>query len=293
MRDYSLVLDVQKEENVTEDVWFMQGDVGGEINFSLFDDGEVIDLTDCTLYGFFENRNKEVSQKTLEIVNAEEGKARVEITTSILAVVGNIKVELKLYKGDKVKTTFTPFTITSKKSINVDEAIESTKEIDVVQVMEDTNKKVTQLTGDLKTTLENVDEKITNLDKDTANKILELNNLINDNIESLNSEVREKIAEVLLNVENAISILEENVGESIEDLRAVIEELVEEVNNSIYEVVENVGEALSNTVEEVNNNLKLLDNAKADVIVSEDQPDLIGLRVGTIWIRPRIGEKDE
>lgn len=33
MRDYSLVLDVQKEENVTEDVWFMQGDVEGKLIF--------------------------------------------------------------------------------------------------------------------------------------------------------------------------------------------------------------------------------------------------------------------
>ena len=133
MRDYNLVLDVQKEENVSEEIWFIQGDIGNKITFTLLDDGVPVDLAGKAVLGYFENREGVISQKNFTAVDTAKGICEVEVTNSITSIVGNINVEVKIYEGS-LRTSFTPFQIVSKKSINTDDAIESSQEIDVIQI---------------------------------------------------------------------------------------------------------------------------------------------------------------
>lgn len=281
MREYSIKLDVRKDDNNIEDIWFIQGDIGGKISLSLLDNGNPIDLTDITIYGFFENKEKVVSEKTLRIINELEGLAEVDITSSILSVPGKIKVEIKLYKGEEIKTTFIPFNILSKRAIDTDETIIGSDEIDVIQVMEDSNKKITQLTEDLKHTIEDVDNKILSLDKEMSDKILDLDSAVMNNINNLVEDVNETVIELQDGVRDSIDQLSINVGNA-----------VNEVNRELEETVDNINKVLEDTVNDVNSNLEILDNAKVDVIVSETKPDIVGLRIGTIWIRPKIEDSE-
>lgn len=265
MRDYHLEMDVQVEENITRDIWFVSGDIGNIIYFKLSDDNIAINLTGISVLAFFVGKDGIVHQKTLIVTEPSEGLCYVEVTNAITQLVGTISVELKLYEGSN-RTSFTPFSIISKKSINTDDAVESLQEIDVVQIMMENNQKIIALTKNLDECIELVEKKIVDLDTDVVSNIQELHKEVNKNIINLNKVVNDNI-----------KLLAENVENNIYDL-----------TTSVEATIVNVNEVLKNTVADVNNNMEILDNAKLDVIYSETQPDIVGLRVGTVWIRPKL-----
>lgn len=312
MRDYNITLDISKEDNNVEDVWFIQGDIGGKLYFTLLDNSVPIDLTGISVIAFFENKNKEVSEKNITITDNLTGKGELEISNSILSIPGNIKVEVKLYKGLDLKATFSPFNIKSKKSIDVDNSIQATKELDVIQEIKDNATNILELKKSLTDTENKINGNIADLSTSVDTKLLALSNNVNLTIEDLKNALTLSINDLSSDTDLAITTLGSNLSDSITKLANYVDDTVLIINDTINTTVTNVNNTISETVAVVNktiednisninttiesnittinNSIDTLNKGKVDIIVSEQEPETEGLALGTIWVKPKVIE---
>lgn len=281
MREYNILLDITAEDNNSSDIWFIQNDIGGKLYLSLVDNGVAIDLTDKRVIAFFENKEKTVSQKDVLITNYLEGKGEIEISNSILSVVGNIKMEVKLYKGVELKATFTPVTIKCKKSMDVDNAVTSTKEIDVLQTIyknsEDikaldekvakdllaTKEEMTGVINGVNDTLnkrvdlltENVNKSISDINSSVDTKVLELTNSVGNDINNLQLAVNRDMESLNTSVNNSIEALNTSVNQNITSLTNNVNESITAINNNVTQNVEALNKKVTDTALELNNSV--------------------------------------
>lgn len=331
MREYLLKLDLLTQDYGLEDIWFMQGDIGNKLYIHLYDDTLPIDLSGMRVVAFFENKQKQVSEKEVTIIEGENGVCELDVTNSILSVPGKIKVEIKLYKGEELKQTFFPFNIVSKKSIDVDNGILATTDLDVLHTINKNTTDIEELFEGLASTnidvgnkhtlaMEEINKVSTQLQEDVSNKhtmamdeISRVATQLQEDVATLNRSIESNVTQLNTSLTESIKNLSDNVGLSLEEVKTSIENTtteltgmintnVESINNTINEAISTINKyvedtkssielELQNTATHLENQVQELDVNKIDVIISEVEPDVEGLRLGTIWIKPKQGDE--
>lgn len=267
MRDYKISLDIIEPIIELDELWFVKDDIGGFIEIELKDNNTLMDLTGIKVLAIFEKKDKTITQKEAIIIDSQNGLIRLDMLNSIIDIPGKIKTEIKIYKGEQEKVTFAPFSIIVKKSISMDDVTESYIELDIVQ---EVNKNTAAILNNSKAIVKN-EESI---------------NTLNSTIEELTEGVdifADNVVETFQNVNNAMvgieKVITENKEESINSIND-LNKALETTNTNLNTTNENL--------ESANKNIVSLQEGKANIIVSTEEPDLTGLPIGTIWIKPII-----
>lgn len=307
MRYYNVELDLMSEDIDTSNIWYAQGDIGGRLHISLLSNNEPINLEGKNVYVFFERKDGITIQESFTVTDYLEGKGFVDIVSGVLDVPGKVKVTVKLYERDILRLSFVSFPILCKKSISSDEAIIGTNQIDVIQSILNNSDKINELG-------ESVDTKIGELSSDVGQKIKDLSTLISEKLEEQSAEVSEairnlsesvqndliaqdtKLTEVTTGISNELSDTITRIGLSMEELESGLNLKVGELSKTLNLKMEELAETLDLRIEELNGSvtqsLLSLDSRKIDYIVSEDEPDIEDIPLGTIWIKPNLSVGD-
>lgn len=260
MRDYKISLDIIDSIIELDELWFVKDDIGGFIEIELKDNNTLIDLTGMKVLAIFEKKDKTITQKEATIIDYENGIIRLDMLNSIIDIPGKIKTEIKIYKGEQEKVTFTPFSIIVKKSISMDDVVESYIELDIVQ---EVNKNTVAILNN----------------SNAISKNSEDINTLNSTIEELTEGVNifaDNVVETFQNFNKAM----DNIGQNINDNKV-------EATNAINDLTKSI-ERTNTNLENANKDIVSLQEGKANIIVSTEEPDLTGLPLGTIWIKPII-----
>lgn len=267
MRDYKLKLDVMDSEFEFDELWFMKGDMGGYIELELKDNNTLMDLSNSSVIAIFEKKDKTVTQKEVDILDLENSIIKLDMLNSIIDVVGKVKCFIKIYKGESV-TTFSPFTITVKKSISLDDVVDSYTELDILQIVNRNTENITINTEGI---------------KKVSNDLEALSESVNDDIYTVNENIvklEENSSEAIKIVKEEIETLSKNTTEDLKDLSKNTIEKLDNLSGDIENVVESLNP--------INNNIKELQDNKANIIISLEEPDTTNLKIGTIWIKPVV-----
>lgn len=213
MRDYNLKLDIMDSEINIDELWFIKGDSGGYITLELTDNQEIIDLSNSSVIAIFEKKDKTITQKEATIVDLENSKVQVDMINSIIDVPGKVKCFIKIYKGESV-TTFSPFNITVKKSISMDDVVESYTELDILQIVNRNTEEIENLSKDLENLSNAANEEFDNLNTNILNLEENLNNeikLINEDIDNLYKETKKTIEDLSNDINNSLNPIKKDI----------------------------------------------------------------------------------
>ncbi|MGL4761887.1 MAG: BppU family phage baseplate upper protein [Sarcina sp.] len=256
MRDYKISLDIIEPIIELDEIWFVKDDIGGFIEIELKDNNTLIDLIGMKVLVIFEKKDKTITQKEATILDSSNGLIKLNMLNSIIDIPGKIKTEIKIYKGEQEKVTFAPFSIIVKKSISMDDVVESYIELDIVQ---EVNKNTAAILNNSKAIARNAED-----------------------INTLNSNLQ-AMAE-------GINVFSNEVVESFESFNKVVNENKEVaelgINNLVGEL-EKTNKNLSNS----NSDITTLQETKANIIISLEEPDHTNLSLGTIWIKPMVQDE--
>ena len=102
MRDYEINSDLKQSK--FENLKFVQFDNGSTITVNLFEDGQAVDLTNCTVVTRFKRADGRVIDKATAVT---ENKIIVAVDDTVTAVAGVLKVIFKItYETSKQVSTF-------------------------------------------------------------------------------------------------------------------------------------------------------------------------------------------
>lgn len=179
MNTQTIKLDINKR--LYQRITAKQGDTKSRfLLFHLLDGAVPFSLTGRTVrvYGLKPD-NKEIFND-LQIVDADKGHCKLELTNQALAIKGDLELELAIYEGES-KLTSIPFTVEVIKSINSTNAIESSNEYKAL------------------------DEALIKTDKwnsEFADKSGKIEQLYTERLNEINSHLEEKAKQVDLNTTN-------------------------------------------------------------------------------------------
>ena len=105
------------------------------LDVSLYENGMPIDLSGHTVRIYAEKEDKTVSYNQGEVTDAKNGRCQFEMTNQMLAVAGNLKVQISIWGGNSEILSTAPFIIYIIPSLRDDEALESTNEYGAVTLL--------------------------------------------------------------------------------------------------------------------------------------------------------------
>lgn len=252
MRDYNLKLDILDSEINIDELWFIKDDVGGYITLELRDNEEFIDLSNSSVIAIFEKKDKTITQKQVTVIDPKNSIVKLDMLNSIIDIPGKVKCFIKIYEGENV-VTFLPFSITVKKSISMDDVIESYTELDILQIVNRNKDNIENLTTNLNELSDEINKEFENV-----------NDSILSNEENFNNDIEL--------VKNAVTELSKNTNESVKNLDKDISLINENLNT-------------------MGKNIKDVQDHKANIIISAEEPDTTNLSLGTIWIKPMVQDE--
>ena len=101
MRDYEINSDLKQDS--FKGLKFAQYDNGSTIKVNLFEDGQVVDLTDCTVIAKYKREDKEEYNRS---ANVAGNVITTTLDSTVTAVAGTLKIIFKITYGDKQVSTF-------------------------------------------------------------------------------------------------------------------------------------------------------------------------------------------
>lgn len=105
------------------------------LDVSLYENGMPIDLSGHTVRIYAEKEDKTVSYNQGEVTDAKNGRCQFEMTNQMLAVAGDLKVQISIWGGNSEILSTAPFTIYIIPNMRDDEALESTNEYGAVTML--------------------------------------------------------------------------------------------------------------------------------------------------------------
>lgn len=125
------VINLDINDKLYDNIYAKQGDVKSRfLKFNLTDSSagsSAFDLTGKNVRAYAVRPDEEISFVDLTIEDAKKGICILELTTQMLLMPGKVKMELLIYEGE-ARYSSIPFEISVLKSVNDDDAIESTSE---------------------------------------------------------------------------------------------------------------------------------------------------------------------
>lgn len=143
-------------------IFAKQGDNTRYLLFNLLDKEMPFSLVGRTVRVYAKKPDGTNVFNDLAIVDAENGQAELQLTTQMLAVAGNVSMELVIYEGTKILST-TIFILIVRGTNRNDSAVISTNEFSVLtNALADVNDALTDM-GDLQTVLDDVNDALADI----------------------------------------------------------------------------------------------------------------------------------
>lgn len=117
------------QKNVLPKIYAKQADDKSRyITAELVSSGEIIDLTDCQVLVYAQKPNGDKLFNDCEITDKSNGVVNCELTNQMLALNGNLKLEISIFLPQGGVLTTQPFIVEVDKTLRDDSAIESSNE---------------------------------------------------------------------------------------------------------------------------------------------------------------------
>lgn len=313
-RNYDVVLDSTSSDHGLEEMWFYQGDIGGTLTIFLHEAGLPMNLPpDGKVMCFFERKDKNIVQRELQLLTRSESKYVATIDNAILEVAGKVKCEVKVYHCEN-RTTFATFEITSKKSMSIEDGVDTPEKYDLMQTVMQQGLRLDGVDQSLQLNQEAHDSFIESLNshKQAIDNLRELYENANTEIDNNLEEVSNNLNQLQTSFEQSLSTLANTVSDNIQASNNRISELdtrtynsFEEFNNKLQEFEASTGlkfedvlktftdlsDMTQQSFNNVANQIETLRVSKVSIIESVEEPDTTDLPVGTLWIKPQILEE--
>ena len=138
IKNYSLdidFLDYSKNKNISNNIVYSDADINSTfINATLYLQGEVINLTDCTVTVGVRDVDDNSVVNSCEIINALEGKIKIPFITSLLSTTSFNKFDICITKGDK-KIVSPSFNFRVLESVTDDNVIVESPSYDILTIL--------------------------------------------------------------------------------------------------------------------------------------------------------------
>lgn len=158
-KKYSNKINFDMQVKLLTPVSAKEGDIKSRyLELTLFNNNQSVNLENCTVKIYAEKPDGHHVFNTCEILT--HNKVLIELTSQMLAVPGVLKCELMIINADQDKLTSQVFNINVLKSVNSDEAVESTNEFGVLTELINDVEMAKENIGVIGSIVESADEKI-------------------------------------------------------------------------------------------------------------------------------------
>ena len=272
--------DYEKRRAVSQNIVYSSGDTNTAfIDAILKMDGDVINLTGCTVaVGIANNGGKHLTNGC-EVVDAERGMITIPFTSTALSRIGFNKFEVVVYRGEK-KLVSPMFVYRVTESVTNDDNIEGSNDYDVLLVL------ISQVQGALdsvkavadrvegleQTIITNEEERKANETQRIADENIRLaNEIVRQSQESHRQQIfDEKIAEVndlTGRIETDLNDKIQEVDTELTTMLGIFDERVTTVDGKIQEIEDKIIEVdtdISNKLTQLDKDVEITINTKFD-----------------------------
>ena len=247
-----------------------QGDTARVLTFSILDKGVPFNLTGKTVRAKIVKPDNTKCYNDLTITNATGGECDLKLTNQVLAVAGKVNCQLEIKEGDELLSTII-FTIDVETSIDINGAVESTNEFTALEngiikldewdkYFKETSgaieEKYTERLNGIDSSLEESNNKITNLNNNKVDKVngkgLSTHDYTNEDkteVLSIKSKATKKELEAVENrIDNIITNSTQTEGNTeLIDLRVAIDGTKHTTaGKAVREQIKKLSDALGN-----------------------------------------------
>ena len=259
MRNRSYIVDLNSKSYQVGR--YKQFDNGINYTMELVENGEPVNLENCIVKAFFQIPNGEILQKDCEI---NKNIITTKLDNNILKFVGDVSVEISIYKADIIITTFT-IKLEVEKSINKNEAIQKEPVWDIIANLLELDTTVQEKMHEIDNNIINIKNQ---LDDDVLEKFEQVDNILEDKLEQIQEQIDTKEFDIdnkIIDCEDRMQDIEDKFDSLIDGTGFASKDYVDEAINNINidtSPLQNQIDENKNDISNINYELSKTENTK-------------------------------